>query len=146
MRSPMQVMVFPYRPRPDGSMEYAVFRRSDAPNIWQAIAGGGEDDETPMETAIRESAEEAAIPPEAKFVELDSIFTVPAEFVSGFLWGPDVLVITQHCFGVEIGDRHIALSAEHTEFEWCTYQRALSRLTFESNRLALWELNHRLTR
>ncbi len=142
----MQVMVFPYRARTEGSPEYAVFRRSDAPNVWQAIAGGGEDDETPMETAIRESEEEAGIPADAEFIQLDSLFSVPAEFVSGFLWGPDVLVIPQHCFGVGVGDHAISLSAEHTEFEWCTYGRAVSKLAFESNRLALWELNHRLTR
>ncbi len=139
-------MVFPYRPGPDGTPEYAVFRRSDAPSIWQAIAGGGEDNETPMETAIREAGEEAKIPPDANFIRLDSLFSVPAEFVSGFLWGPDVLVIPQHCFGVDVGDHSLVLSAEHTEFEWCTYGRAVSKLTFESNRLALWELNHRLTR
>jgi dATP pyrophosphohydrolase len=74
------------------------------------------------------------------------VFTVPVAFVSGFEWGPDVLVIPQHTFGVNIGDHTIVLSEEHTEFEWCSYEQAVAKLTYESNRLALWELNHRLTR
>lgn len=55
-------------------------------------------------------------------------------------------MIPQHCFGVDVVDQSIVLSAEHTEFEWCSYEGAVSKLTFESDRLALWELNHRRTR
>lgn len=39
---------------------YAIFSRSDA-GYWQGVAGGGEDDETPIQAARRELAEEAGI-------------------------------------------------------------------------------------
>jgi dATP pyrophosphohydrolase len=146
MRAPLQILVFPYRMGRAGSHEFAVFRRSDDAKIWQGIAGGGEDDETPLQAAIRESNEEAQIPEELDYQQLDSVFTVPVAFVRGFEWGPDVLVIPQHTFGVNIGNHMIVLSEEHTEFVWCGYEEAVEKLTFESNQLALWELNHRLTR
>ena len=146
MRAPFQVNVFPFRTNPDGTLEYAVFQRTDDSKVWQGIAGGGEDDETPLEAAIREAWEEAEIPSTFEFIELDAIASVPVDAVSGFLWGPDVLVIPQHHFGVDVRDREIALSAEHIGVEWRDYERAYAKHTFESNRIALWELNHRLIR
>ena len=59
-RAPFQVLVYPYRKIDDNEYEYALLKRSDA-GWWQAIAGGGEDDETPIETAKREAYEEAGI-------------------------------------------------------------------------------------
>ena len=45
-RAPFQVHGFPFRNSAGGGFEYAVFRRADE-GYWQAIAGGGEDDESP---------------------------------------------------------------------------------------------------
>ena len=59
-RAPFQVLVFPYRYTPEEEIEYAVFFRISPRygGVWQAIAGGGEDDETPLEAAKREAFEE----------------------------------------------------------------------------------------
>ena len=70
-RAPFQVLVYPYRRVDDGAFEYALLRRSDA-GYWQAVAGGGEDDETPLEAARREAYEEAGIPPGSPFLQLDT--------------------------------------------------------------------------
>src|SRR5882672_8901989 len=59
-RAPFQVLVFPFRRVQAGRLEYAIFRRADI-DAWQGIAGGGEDDETLIEAAIREAREEAGI-------------------------------------------------------------------------------------
>ncbi len=144
-RAPFNVLVFPYRVTAEGEIEYAVFRRADA-GWWQAIAGGGENKETPLEAARREAHEEAGISPELPFLALDSVSTIPVEHVRGFLWGYDVLVIPQHCFGVDVRHRRLSLSQEHTEFRWTDYDSALHLLKWDSNRNALWELNLRLKR
>jgi hypothetical protein len=47
-RALFNVFVFPYR-RAGDEFKYALLRRSDA-GFWQGISGGGEDDETPLET------------------------------------------------------------------------------------------------
>ncbi|MHC4134225.1 MAG: NUDIX domain-containing protein [Planctomycetota bacterium] len=142
-RAPFQVLVFPYRFTPDRAIEYAVFKRADA-GYWQGIAGGGEDQETPLEAARREAREEAGIPSESLFLRLDSLATIPVDQVAGFLWGDDVLVVPEHCLGVEVENRELSLSREHTEYSWRDYDSALALLKWESNKSALWELDQRL--
>ena len=53
MRAPFQILVIPFR-RTAAGLEFAVLRRSDA-DYWQFVAGGGEDDETPLQAARREA-------------------------------------------------------------------------------------------
>lgn len=142
-RAPFQTLIIPHKLTDDG-IRYAVFLRSDG-NFWQWIAGGGEDDETPLDAARREAFEEAGIPRDAELLKLDSCNTVPVVGVIGhFMWGPDVLVVPEHCFGVRVDGFEIRLSHEHTEYRWVDYEEALALLEFDSNKNALWELNHRL--
>lgn len=129
-------------------VRYAIFRRADSDIVfWQWLSGGGENKETPLEAARREAFEEGGISPECNFIALDSKFTIPVVGICGYLkWGPRVLVVPEHCFGVRIDDHRIKLSREHSEFRWVDYDTAWELLRFDSNRNALWELNHRLTR
>ena len=146
-RAPFQVLVFPYRFLSNGDIEYAVFKRADsAVEFWQGIAGGGEESETPLEAAKREAYEEGGISPDSSYMTLDSVATIPVEWVSGFLWGEDVLVTPEHCFGVEVKDQPLRLSHEHSEFRWIGYDFAANLLKYDSNKSALWELNLRLRR
>src|SRR5687768_11187912 len=122
-RRPEQVLVLPFR-QVDGGIEFALFRRSDSDQpCWQGIAGGVEDDETPEEAARREMAEEAGIDGSVRLVALDSMASVPAtNFAAHDEWGPDVYVVTEHCFGVELPPAaEIVLSTEHVEFRWVGY-------------------------
>ena len=59
-RAPFQVIVFLFVQQSAHERLYAVFRRSDQ-DSWQAIAGGGEDLETPAKAAARETLEEARV-------------------------------------------------------------------------------------
>ncbi len=139
------MLVFPFRVTPDGDIEYAVLRRSDN-DAWQGVSGGGERGELPADAARREAGEEAGVPGEARLIELDSMTTVPVEEVAGFLWGSDILVIPEYAFGIEIRNRDLVLSHEHVEVRWVGYETARSLVRWDSNRAALWELNHRLGR
>ncbi len=105
MRAPFQVNVFPFRADPEGTFEYAVFQRTDVSKIWPGITGGGEDDETPLQATVREAWEEAEIPSTLDFIGLDAIASVPVEWVRGYLWGPDVLLIPRYHSGVDVGVR-----------------------------------------
>lgn len=143
-RAAFQVLVLPYRSdRADGFV-YALFRREDA-SYWQGVAGGGEQGESPLEAARRETAEEAGLPEDSQFTPLDSMITIPVVDVTGdFLWGPDVLMIPEHAFGVRCDRGEIRLSPEHTEYGWFSFDDAVRLVRWDSNRNALWELNHRL--
>ena len=143
-RAPFQVLVFPYRFDAKRTVYYAIFGRSDSDNCWQGIAGGGEGQETPTAAAKREAFEEAGINTQRKYIKLDSHSMIPVVNVCGFKWGPKVLVIPEYCFGVEMGKDKVTLSHEHSSFKWVRYSRAMKMLKWDSNRNALWELDHRL--
>ena len=109
------------------------------------MAGGGEGRETPLEAAKREAREEAGIPAEARFVELETVCSVPAYlFKEGAAWGKALYVIPEYSFGVDCTGRRVVLSDEHTLLEWLPYGEARARLTYDSNRTALWELHQKI--
>ncbi len=137
-RSPFQVLVIPYLIE-DSRVLYACLKRSDEGN-WQFIAGGGEDDETPLEAAIRETAEEAGIETTAKLQPLETLTMIPGASVSD-LW-KDVLDIPEYTFAVAVYSRRLIISDEHLEYCWCDYETARTLLKWESNRNALRELHH----
>lgn len=143
-RAPFQVLVFPYRKNLQDQLEFVLLLRADG-GFWQGIAGGGEDDETPLEAARRETFEETGIKPTSTIMQLDTVESVPViEFKDSSLWGEDVFVIPQYCFGVSISHSEIKLSDEHSEYGWFTYDQAIQLLKFDGNKTALRELNQRL--
>lgn len=143
VRAPFQVLVLPFR-RTEKTIEYAIFRRSDA-GYWQGIAGGGEDEETPLQAARREAEEEAGISAESHYLRLDATSTVRVEEVVGtLLWGEDVRSIPEYCFGVEAMSKKLVLSGEHVESRWTPYATAIKMLHWDSNKTALRELDLRL--
>lgn len=142
-RAPFQVLVIPFLESSEG-FRFGLLRREDA-GYWQGIAGGGEADETPLEAARREAAEEAGVGPDAEFVALDARSTMPVVAVTGeFTWGPEVLVIPEFAFGARSAGEHLRLSHEHTEYRWFDLDDAMQAVQWDSNRTALWELHHRL--
>ena len=70
-RAKYQVLVIPFFMK-ESKIQYCVFRRSDI-GIWQFIAGGGEnDDSSVIESAKREALEEAGIPMNCDYFQLDT--------------------------------------------------------------------------
>ena len=143
-RAPFQVLVYPYRQIGDTEYEYALLKRSDG-GWWQAIAGGGEDNEMPLETAKREANEEAGISTGAYFLRLDTRMSVRVtEFKDSHLWGEVIYVIPQYCFGVLVQETSLVLSDEHSVYRWLKYEAAYRLVNYDGNKTALWELNKRL--
>ena len=74
MRAPFQILAIPYKVV-DGFIQYCVFHRSDFVQ-WQFIAGGGEDDESPIQAAKREISKESGVFVD-KIIELKSMCYIP---------------------------------------------------------------------
>jgi dATP pyrophosphohydrolase len=143
-RAPFQVHGFPFRKNAAGSYEDPVFRRSDA-GYWQVIAGGGEDTESPVEAAKRETVEEAGIPSSADLFMLGTTASVPSfHFKARHLWPKGLYVIPAYYFAVRASGVEIALSHEHTEYRWVDYDGGLGLLYRDEDKTALWELIERL--
>ena len=135
--------LLPYRKHP--ALEFCVLRRADN-DQWQFVAGGGEDAETPLEAAAREISEETGIQAN-RITELVSMAYVPADVISEYHrkhWSPNTFVLPEYHFAFECGSG-ITLSGEHLGCEWLSYHDAMSRLTWDSNKTALYELNCRLS-
>ncbi len=143
MRAPYQVAVFPYRKNP-AQWEYGLFRRS-VEDYWQSIAGGGEENESPREAAQREAYEEAKIPLSSNYLALTTLTFVPVyHFKARQFWDKNLFVIPVYYFAVDASLVEIAISHEHTLFEWVSYEEGQALLQWDSDRTALWELDQRL--
>lgn len=144
-RSQFQVLIIPYRIASDGTLEYAVTKRSDM-DAWQFLSGGGEDQETPMEAARREANEEGGVSGDLEFLQLDSMASIPANNFSAHKeWSEDVYVIPEYSFCVNVKAQSLSLGHEHREVRWLPYEEANQLLTWDSNRTALWEVHQRIT-
>jgi dATP pyrophosphohydrolase len=145
MRAPFQILVIPFRHTADG-VEFAVLKRSDE-GYWQFVAGGGEDGESLIQSAERETTEEIGVAAVGTLIKLDTIASVPKNcFINADSWDKDLYVIPEYCFGINVGDSTIVISNEHTEMRWLRYEQAYNLLKWDTNRVALWELNERLTK
>ena len=140
-RQPHNVLVIPYIFTEEG-MIFVIFKRRRA-QIWQWIAGGVEENESFAETAKRECQEEAQIVNFKNFLELDAMCSVRADIFKQ-KWPKNVYTVTEHSFAIELANKDIIISDEHSEYMWVNYDKALELLEYDSNKTALWELIQRL--
>jgi dihydroneopterin triphosphate diphosphatase len=142
-RAPFQVIVLLFIGEAD-SRRYAVFKRAER-DMWQAVSGGGENQETPAQAAARETLEETGVDADSRFIALDSRASIPASFFSGTEhWPRTLFVVPEYAFGLALTNSAVRLSDEHDEVAWLPFPEAYERLTWDSNKVALWELEQRL--
>ena len=140
MREPYQILSIPYR-IVDGTPLFCIFRRADS-SYWQFIAGGGENGETPIEAAKRETIEEMGAEPK-NIKQLTCIAYVPAEVIAESRqqhWDKNTFVIPEYSFAFEC-ELEPLLSNEHTEYKWLTYDEARKLLKWDSNKVAMYEID-----
>lgn len=143
MRAPFQILSVPYR-FIENELYFCVFRRADS-DVWQFIAGGGEDDETPFEAAKRETIEEMGIDP-INIKQLICIAYVPAEVIAENKrqhWDKNTYVIPEYPFAFEC-NADPTISREHSEYQWLPYNDARKLLKWDSNKVAMYEIICRL--
>jgi dihydroneopterin triphosphate diphosphatase len=145
-RAKYQVLVLPYTIQ-NNIIKYAVFHRSDM-QVLQFIAGGGEDGETPLQSAKREAYEEAGIKYDNKYYSLETCCSISTECFKAYrnIWGKDCLVIPEYAFVVNVTSELMELSNEHTDYEWMDYETAKQKLRYDSNKVALWEVDNKIRR
>lgn len=142
MRAPFQILAIPYRAEPE--LRFCVLHRADH-DQYQFVAGGGEDGETEAEAAKREIFEETGVRA-SQILPLRSMAFLPVDVIAEKhrkLWSHDTFVIPEYAFAFACGGE-ISLSDEHLDLEWLSYEQAMARLTWDSNKTALYELNCRL--
>jgi dATP pyrophosphohydrolase len=131
----------------ENGIKYCIFERKHPQGQVQFVAGGGEDNETPSQAAMREVHEEAGIN-NASLQQLTSLCYIPTNIFSASqrqAWGADVLVIPEYSFGAKVESESVTLSDEHIASHWVSYDEAMAQLKWDSNKTALYELNCKLT-
>ena len=142
MRARFQVLIILYRIQ-NNEVFYCVFKRSDI-DIFQFISGGGEDNETLLEAAKRETFEETGIISN-NFYKLESETSIRKDIFKVFNHQNDFYVVKEYSFALKIDDSvNIKLSEEHTQYIWGEYNNLYDLLKYDSNKTALWELNERI--
>ena len=145
MRAPYQVLVLLYR-LSGNQPEFCVFHRR-SPIVWQFVSGGGENAEQPEQAAYREIFEETGLEVSSLY-PLTALAHVPAAVINEKRrqgWPDSTYVLPEYPFAAQVNAEPV-LSEEHTEYRWCTYEQAQALLRFDSNKIALYELNCRLTK
>ena len=143
-RAPIQTIVIPYRKKFNCEFEFAVFHRTDN-SMWHFISGGAEDKETAFEAAKREAKEEAGIAEGCRWIKLEARASIPrTAFSPTSHWPKNILVVPEFSFAVDVTEHEIKLSEEHNEMRWLSFIQATKLLKWDSNKVALWELNERL--
>lgn len=140
MREPYQILSIPYRVV-DGKPLFCIFRRADS-SYWQFIAGGGENKETPKEAAKREIFEETGVKADS-VIQLTSVACIPAEVIAEEKrkhWNKSTIVIPEYSFAFECNEEP-RISNEHTEYKWLPYDEARKVLKWDSNKVAMYEID-----
>lgn len=112
-----------------GIYEFLVLKRSNDvriyPGIWQVITGTIEENETALQSVIREIKEETSI-------EAVNIWVLP--YVTQFFNISRDAISASAVFGILVNEEEtVKLSTEHTEFQWLDYKSALEKIVLESH-------------
>ncbi|MDA3860277.1 MAG: NUDIX domain-containing protein [Melioribacteraceae bacterium] len=113
-------------------IEYLIMKRGPNeiyPNVWQMVTGSIEQDEKAFETAIREIKEETSLVPK-------SFWNVPN--VNSFYSANDDSINMVPVFVAEVGkDCEVILSVEHSEYLWCSNEKAKELFAWPGQRESL---------
>lgn len=133
------------------SFEFLLLKRiPEKGGFWQPPCGGVEkDDASKLEAAYRELMEETSIKKEdvMRVIEDVDVF----EINKHYLTGEPIPTITEYVFGFEVNpDVYVSIQnniyPEHETFEWVKFDKALSLLKWENNKIALQKLNQILSK
>ena len=100
-------------------------------NLWQGVTGKIEDNESPWETAIRELYEETGLKPHKAFV---------VDYVSKFYEHDKGRINLIPVFAVEVKEKEINLSKEHSRYQWLNYKNAKKKLTWRGQKKGIKEV------
>ncbi len=138
MRKPTQVAIYIYR-TVNGAREYLLLKRiAEAGGFWQGVTGGVEDDETVLQTAIRELREETGFV-DTVIVQIDYRRTFPVPASMQHYFSNNITNLTEHAFhtGVAPDVTPVIDSREHSEYLWVGYHQAVEMLKYPGNIEAL---------
>ena len=112
-------------------VEFLLLKRAESqqyPGLWQMVTGKIKTNEKAYQTAIREIKEETSLVPTQLWV---------APTVNSFYEPKEEYICLIPVFAARVGNDHIQLSDEHTEYQWVNRESAQKLLAWEGQRKAV---------
>ena len=134
-KQPVSVLVVVYT----RGGEVLLLRRKQPANFWQSVTGSLKWDETPLQAAQRELAEETGITDVSSLVDCRTQNKFPILSAWRSRYAPDIQSNTEHVFKLDLPETcEIILNPhEHTEYLWLTAEQAISKASSVTNRDAI---------
>ncbi len=136
---PVSVLVVIYT----AARQVLLLERADHPGYWQSVTGSCDPGETPLETAIREVAEETGLDAR-KYLLSDWRQTYEFEIYAEWRhrYAPGVTHNTEHVFGLQLPDIEAITLAprEHLNYCWLPLEAAKDKVFSWTNAAALEKL------
>jgi dihydroneopterin triphosphate diphosphatase len=135
VKTPVSVLVVIHTP----ARHVLLLERASHPGFWQSVTGSLEAGELPVDTAIREVAEETGIvctPSEARDWRLANRFEIFPQWRARY--ADDVTHNVEHVFSLCVPEQAITLApAEHVAWRWLPWRDAAAACFSWSNRDAI---------
>ncbi len=127
-------------------LQVLIMERADKKGFWQSVTGSLEQDETPLQAAIREVQEETGLDA-AQYTLQDWHATNVYEIYPHwrYRYAPEVTHNTEHLFGLLLPNILPIKMApdEHVQYEWVDWREAAKRVFSWTNIDALSKLGER---
>jgi dATP pyrophosphohydrolase len=145
-KKPISALVLIYTP----DLQVLIMERADKAGFWQSVTGSLENDETPLNAAIREVFEETGLDATQYNLQdwqASNVYEIYPHWRYRYALG--VVENREHLFGLELPSQlTIKLAAnEHVRYEWVDWREAATRVFSWTNVDALKRLGekHHLT-
>lgn len=136
-KKPESVLVVIYC---QSTLRCLMMQRKDDPNFWQSVTGSLENNELPVETAIREVFEETGIDIVGSNLSLvDAKHVVEFEIFPQFRhrYAPQVKINKEHWFYLPLTTEVKPMLSEHLAYQWMSIQDAANLTLSPNNREAI---------
>jgi len=142
-KQPISVLVVIYT----AALDVLLLERADFSDAWQSVTGSRDDDETALETALRELGEETGLDASNYVLtdwQLQNVYDIYSKWAHRY--PPGTKQNTEHVFGLQLPRQVDILLAprEHLSYLWLPWSKAADKVFSPSNRAAILQLPERL--
>jgi dATP pyrophosphohydrolase len=142
-KQPVSTLVVIYT----AALDVLLLERADYPGYWQSVTGSRDDEESLLETAMREVFEETGLDTNVYALtdwQEQNVYEIYPKWRHRY--APGTTHNTEHVFGLQLPQQVAVQLAprEHLNYQWLPWDVAADKVFSPSNRAAILELPERV--